>query len=155
MKAGMNKIVLPINKVHATCEPVIFTCYGLGSCVGVFVLDRLRGLSGGAHIPLPSLIEGSEFHDASKLIIRLLTSMASLGSNLAYLRAKITGGAQVYDSHLNIGQRTSQEVIRQLIDNKIFIAATDIGGRVSRTARFNSFTGDLQITTSEQKTYCI
>jgi chemotaxis protein CheD len=81
--------------------------------------------------------------------------MASLGSDLAYLRAKITGGAQVYDSHLNIGQRTSQEVIRQLIDNKIFIAATDIGGRVSRTARFNSFTGDLQITTSEQKTYCI
>jgi len=151
----MRKRMLNINEVDVTAKPVVYTCYGLGSCIGLFVTDKPKGLSGGAHIPLPASTETDGFLGASRLINELLQAFQQLGSDLSYLRAKITGGAQVYDSLLNIGEKNIRAVLQQLIEKKIFIAATDVGGRVSRTARFNSVTGELCISTSEQKTYCI
>lgn len=151
----MRKRMLNINEVEVTEKPVMFTCHGLGSCVGLFVTDREKGLSGGAHIPMPSSNSSGEFLDATHLINKLLNDFSAMGSNLNYLRAKVTGGAQIYEGSLNIGEQNVQAVIQQLIDKKIFIAATDVGGRVSRTARFNGMTGELQISTSELKTYCI
>ena len=151
----MKKRMLNINEVDVTCNPVIYTCYGLGSCIGLFVTDRLKGLSGGAHIPLPRFSDEGEFLDATRLINELLCAFTALGSDLNCLRAKVTGGAQVYDGSINIGEQNARVVLQQLTDKKIFIAATDVGGRVSRTARFNSVTSELEISTSEQKTYCI
>jgi chemotaxis protein CheD len=151
----MRKRMLNINEVEVTCKPVVYTCYGLGSCIGLFLTDRLKGLSGGAHIPLPSSSGKGEFMDASHIINELLGAFTALGSNLNYLRAKVTGGSQVYESAQNIGEQNAQVVLKQLVDKKIFIAATDVCGKISRTARFYSSTGELYISTSEQKTYCI
>ena len=151
----MRKRMLNINEVDVTNKPVVYTCYGLGSCIGLFVTDRLKGLAGGVHIPLPSTCETSEFLDASRLINELLGSFTLLGSDLNYLRAKVTGGASVYESSFNIGEQNAQAVLQKLMDIKVYIAATDLGGKVSRTARFNSITGELKISTSEQKTYSI
>lgn len=147
--------MLTINDVDVTCNPVVYTCYGLGSCIGLFVTDRLKGLAGGAHIPLPSSSESGEFLGASCLINELLKAFSMMGSDLNYLRAKITGGAKVYDGASSIGEQNMQVVLQQLMDRRIFIAASDLGGRVSRTARFSSATGELEISTSEQKTYRI
>lgn len=147
--------VLAISELHVADEPVMYTCYGLGSCIGLFISDRLRGLSAGAHIPLPYAILESDFSDAVNMIRQILNCFSHLGSDLDNLRAKVTGGAKVYDASPDLGKQTAEAVIRQLIDCRIFIAAVDVGGRVSRTARFNGATGELVITTSEQKTYCI
>lgn len=135
--------------------PVEYTCYGLGSCIGLFVTDRVKGLSGGAHIPLPSALHEGVFLDASQLIEQLLSAFSLNGSDLNTLRAKVTGGAQIYAGTSDIGQQNVSIVLQTLIDKKIFIAAKDVGGLVSRTVRFTSTTGELQISTSEQKTYSI
>jgi len=93
--------------------------------------------------------------DAAQMINNLLKSLKNMGSDLNYLRAKVTGGAQVYESSLGIGLQNTQVVLQQLLERKIYIAAMDVGGRVSRTARFNSVTNELHISTSEQKMYSI
>jgi chemotaxis protein CheD len=151
----MRKRTLNINEVEATNLPVVYTCYGLGSCIGLFISDRRKGLTGGAHIPLPSAVHASELLDAPRLINELLESLALLGSDLTCLRAKITGGGSVYESSFNIGEQNTKAVLEKLIGTKVFIAAKDVGGNVSRTARFNSVTGELKISTSQQKTYSI
>ena len=151
----MRKRTLNINDVDVTDKPVLYTCYGLGSCIGLFVTDRLKRLAGGAHIPLPSTLESGEFLGATRLINELLGSLALLGSDLSCLRAKVTGGARVYESSFDIGEQNARMILQKLIDLRVFIAAKDLGGKVSRTARFNSETGELKISTSEQKTYSI
>lgn len=150
----MNKI-LSINHIYVTKDPVIYTCYGLGSCIGLFVMDRLSGLSGGAHIPLPYAVETKEFLDAENLIHTMLESFCRLGSDLSCLRAKVAGGAQIFPSSQGVGPKNAEVVLHQLTMRKIFLAAADVGGAVSRTVRFNSVTSELLISTSEQKIYSI
>lgn len=146
---------LNINDTNVTFDPVIYTCFGLGSCIALFIVDRVTGLSGGAHIAFPISLDDSEFLGAIRLIDALLANFRAMGSNLHCLRAKITGGAQVYESMIDIGKQNIQAVVQGLIARRIFVAAVDVGGRIARTARFNSLTGELIISTSDRKTYTI
>jgi chemotaxis protein CheD len=151
----MKTRVLPINHVNVTAKAVVYMCYGLGSCIGLFVTDRATKLAGGAHIPVPSSLDTDELLGAPLLIDKLLQAFQQQGSDLSCLRAKITGGAQVYESSSDIGKQNIEAVRQVLVDKKIFIAAADVGGTVSRTARFNSMTGELKISTSGQMIYSI
>lgn len=151
----MIRKVLGIDELYSSGKPVEYTCYGLGSCIGLFINDRVKGLSGGAHIALPVATTESEFTDAEKMIDTLLQQFSDQGSDLLTLRAKIAGGAQVFETSLDIGKQNIDVVLRQLTDKRIFIAAMDVGGKVSRTARFNGESGEVKISTSEQKTYTI
>ena len=146
---------LYINDTDVTFDPVIYTCFGLGSCIALFIVDRVTGLTGGAHIALPISLDDGEFLGAMRLIDTLLANFRKMGSNVYCLRAKITGGAHVYDSLIDIGEQNIQAVVQQLTVRKIFVAAADVGGRIARTARFNSLTGELIISTSDKKTYAI
>jgi chemotaxis protein CheD len=147
--------MLNINEMDVSDESVVFTCYGLGSCIGLFMTDRTKGLSGGVHIPLPQATGTSELKDATSLINELLNKFRTKGSDLNTLRAKVAGGAQVYGSHSEIGFQNTETVLKELTDRKVYIAATDVGGTVSRTARYHSQSGELEISTSEQKKYSI
>ena len=151
----MKNRILNINEMDVAHDDRVYTCYGLGSCIGLFVADRIKGLSGGAHIALPDSLASGDFLGALYIIEELLSAFEAQGSDLNNLRAKVTGGASVVENSFNIGEQNSKVVLQQLAHKKIFIAATDVGGKVSRTARFNTVTGMLQISTSELKTYCI
>lgn len=151
----MRKRVLNINEMDVTSSPIVYTCYGLGSCIGLFVSDRVKKLTAGAHIPFPFSDNAEELHGANRMIDDLMHLMEVQGSDLRCLRAKLTGGAQVYPGTNNIGRQNIEAVLQMLTDRKVYVASSDVGGQISRTARFNSETGDLYISTSEQKTYCI
>ncbi|MBI3218740.1 MAG: chemotaxis protein CheD [Bacteroidetes bacterium] len=155
MKQQVKIKMLNINEMDVSDQPVVFTCYGLGSCIGLFMSDRTKGLSGGVHIPLPHNSAQSDWKDATYLIDELLHAFQAWGSDLNTLRAKVTGGAQVYGSHCSIGAENAEVVLKQLIDRKVYIAATDVGGTISRTARYYSQSGELEISTSEQTKYSI
>src|SRR5690242_10604036 len=101
----MKNEVLQINDLCVTRQPVVYTCFGLGSCVALFIADRLTGVTGGVHIPMPDNIITGEFLGAARLIETLLSNFQKLGSDLSFLRAKIAGGAQIYDSFTCLGQR--------------------------------------------------
>ncbi len=151
----MQTKALSINETHVANYPVTYVCHGLGSCIGLFVADRQKRISGGAHIPLPDSSATGHFKGTDSLIACLLNSLKELGSDGNALRAKITGGANLFDSTLNIGEKNIKAIVRRLVEKNIFIASMDVGGCVSRTARFNSITHDLLIVTSEPRSYCI
>lgn len=148
--------MIQINEVDVSNDDVEYTCFGLGSCIGLFLADRTKGINGAAHIPLPDNNGGSEqLQDASRLIQLLLKGFQLKGSDLLTLRAKIAGGATIYNGTTGVGERNIKTVIDLLVEHKIYVASVDVGGTVSRTARYDSRTGDVHIRTSEMKSYFI
>ena len=139
-------------------KPVTYACLGLGSCIGVFLQDRTIGLSGGAHIQLPhdwSQADG-KFYDVKSAIAELLSRFKGSGSSLKNLRAKITGGANVTVAGSQTGLQNIERVMEELNEHRVYIAAMDVGGKQSRSARFNSQTGVLTVRipeTNETKIY--
>jgi chemotaxis protein CheD len=139
---------LNIGDVITSSEKATYACFGLGSCVGLFIQDRLTGLSGGAHIFLPANESGpdtTKFYSAEAAVDELLKQFRLRGSNLTALRAKLTGGANVISVSADTGARNSDSVISYLKANRIFIAGLDIGGVHCRTAKFQSDTGLLTV----------
>jgi chemotaxis protein CheD len=139
-------------------EAVTFTCLGLGSCIGLFLQDRTTGLTGGAHIQLPSDIktETGKYYGVNAAIEELINRFKASGSTLQNLRAKVTGGANVVATSCETGLLNIENVVKELVERKVYIAAMDVGGRQSRTARFNSQTGTLSVRipeTNELKIY--
>jgi chemotaxis protein CheD len=139
---------LNINQTDVTEDAVLYTCFGLGSCIALFVNDRMTGLAGGAHIPVAKESEG-DLRSGGELLDELLAKFRSKGSSLTLLRAKIAGGAQILNSRMNIGKDNIELIRRELVDRRVLIAAEDLGGCLPRTARFNTRTGDLVISSGE------
>lgn len=152
----MSKMI-QINEVDVTDQSVEYICFGLGSCIGLFVYDRPAKLSGAAHIPLPTSQESGTggLLDAGKMISQLIDQFKSKGSTLKALSAKLTGGSELFQASQPIGAKNIQTVLKLLTQNGIYIAATDLGGSISRTARFNSSTYELKISTSLKNQYSI
>lgn len=151
----MEQKMLNINDLYVSDEPVTYVCYGLGSCIGLFVQDKQRQLSGGVHIAAASRSTHGKLKDAASLFEELLEGLVAKGSDLSNLTAKYTGGSYIFDILQSAGSENTREVKSLLIQNKIYVAASDTGGNKSRTARFNSQTGQLCISTSEKRKYCI
>lgn len=151
----MEKVVLFINDFYTTKDVTEMICYGLGSCIGLFIQDRSLKISSGAHIPVVVSNNHIGFKSADEIIMNMFSQLADLGSNLNTLRAKITGGASLYKTTFNIGEENIKTIKEILISNKVFIAAQDTGGTFARTAQFNSFTGECQIHTASQPKYTI
>ncbi len=143
---------LNIGDVVTSSRNVSYTCFGLGSCIGLFMQDRVTGLSGGAHIFLPENEEGpldtSKFYNVSSALDEILNRFKLSGSDLATLRAKVVGGANVLGGDSQTGERNAESVLNQLVARKIFIAALDVGGTYCRSAKFQSYTGELTVRVS-------
>jgi chemotaxis protein CheD len=150
---------LEMGQIKASADPAILTCYGLGSCVGVFLYDRLNKVGGGAHITLPAYNEfqqvESKLHYADCAIETLLYRMRSLGASTISLRAKVVGGSNISGfSNICVGLKNIESVRSILSKKGIFLAGNDVGGKAGRRARFNTQTGNLEVT-NESTTYIV
>jgi chemotaxis protein CheD len=159
-KNTIREYVLQMGDIKVSAGADILTCFGLGSCVGLFLHDRIHKIGGGAHIMLPdyharSVIQAKSYY-AEHAIEELIRQMKEAGADVEGLRAKLVGGAQVMvDAKLlDMGFQNTQASQNALIKHKIYMAAADLGGYISRTARFNITTGMVEIT-SQTTTYII
>lgn len=147
----MQRDFLNIGEVKVYHQPTVLSCYGLGSCVCVYLYDYVNKLGGGAHIALPYPHHQNE--DANPLLyaenaIRELIQQMKLKAKTPFssLRAKIIGGANVVNSDQYKIGITNYDVTRKLLlENGVFIAAEDVGGNVYRSGKFVTHTGDLTI----------
>jgi chemotaxis protein CheD len=150
---------LSIGDVAISSQKANYTCFGLGSCIGLFIQDRVQRLSAGAHIFLPESENGptghAKFYSVKNAIDEILIQLKRGGSTLQTLRAKVTGGANVVRLNSQTGERNAESVLRYLTENKIYIAAVDVGGTYCRTARFESETGLLTVKTPQINEYKI
>lgn len=141
--------VLGINDVEVSVRPVELVCEELDSCIAVFVTDRIRKVSGGVNIPLPCEAN-VEMNCVVELIEELLYKLERKGGNVNRLRAKIAGSANILDPAIDAGRQCAQSILELLEAKKIYISGSDLRGRISRSARFNSVTQELIISTSEE-----
>ena len=148
----------------AVCDNqnVTLTCVGLGSCIGLFLQDRTIGLSGGAHIQLPNEVSmptyDGKYYSVKSAMDELIKQFKIRGSSTQSLRAKITGGASVVrlDNSYQTGKNNAESIINELVQRNIFMASSDVGGHLSRTARFNCQSGELHVRhpeTNQTKTF--
>jgi len=124
-----------------------YVCFGLGSCIGLFLSDRMSGLTGAAHILLPDDERGPDtygWYNADGAIGELVRRFQQQGSSLKGLSAKVAGGANTLGAG-KTGARNIESVLGQLRNLNIFIAAADVGGTQSRTVRYETITGTLTV----------
>jgi chemotaxis protein CheD len=139
-------------------DPEILRTVGLGSCVGVAIIDLNTKVAGLAHVMLP--IAGKEAVEnpakfADTAIPLLVEKMRNNGAIQNRMIAKLAGGAQMFTTLnqsdlIRIGPRNVEAVKQTLARLNIPIRAEDTGGNSGRTIDFSSVDGSLTIRTVSQ-----
>jgi chemotaxis protein CheD len=151
-----------ISELGVVKAPLTIRTAGLGSCVGIVIYDEERKISGLAHIMLPDsmLTKGAiqnEAKYADTAIPLLIDKLCEAGAKRMSLRAKIAGGAQMFQfsskSDLTrIGPRNVEAVKDVLKKHRIMIISEDVGGNKGRTIEFSPVTCKLTIRTVNEGT---
>ncbi|RYE22235.1 MAG: chemotaxis protein CheD [Sphingobacteriales bacterium] len=154
MHTKEKEITVNMGEIKFSHKPAVFSCSGLGSCVLLFVYEPNSTISGVAHIMLP---DSSSARDADNKALYadtstklLIQKLLSIGATQEKLKAKIVGGANLFswaNSHqmARLGEYNIDRVKTELIKNKIYIAAEEVGGTMYKTARCHSLTGKIVI----------
>ncbi len=123
---------------------------GLGSCIGLALIDRQSGLAGMAHIVLPESTgpsqEPGKFADLA--VPELITQMQRAGAVLRRVDAVLAGGARMFElGEMDIGARNAAAVKAGLARSGVKIRAAETGGNRGRTLRLT--VGDFEVTVKE------
>lgn len=134
-------------------------CLGLGSCIGLCMLDPESKVAGMVHVMLPEAYPGKPVEKPGKFadtgVIQLIRMMERAGANRSRLTMAYAGGAQVFsfgtgESRLDIGARNSAAVLAQLQSLGMRARAFDVGGNLGRTVTFSMETGQIRVRTVSQ-----
>jgi len=129
---------------------------GLGSCIGICLLDRSTKIGSMTHIMLPSSLQAKNTDNKAKFadtgIVMVIDEMRKMGANTTSLVAKIAGGAQMFkfsgeSDILKIGERNALAVEENLEKHRIRLLSKDVGGNYGRTITFDPETGELLVRT--------
>ncbi len=132
---------------------------GLGSCVGVALVDRERAVAGLAHVMLPvanaSYSAPAKFAD--RAVPALLAGVERLGARREEMIAVLAGGAQMFGggggaagpgvAGLDLGARNEAAVRAALADAGVPVRAAATGGGRGRTVRVR--VGDAAVSVKE------
>ncbi len=132
----------------AVCSaPDAITTIGLGSCVGIVLYDEQNKIAGLVHIMLPDSTRIRENTNQAKFadtgIKALVEAMVKKGASIRNLKAKIAGGAKMFEfsrnnSSISIGEQNIQAVRDALKALRIQLNAEDVGLDYGRTILFDT-----------------
>jgi len=130
----------------------VLTTIGLGSCVGVALLDPRRHAVGLAHVifpqaPSPEVDEPGKYADTA--VATLLTALARLGSARSSLAAVLVGGARMFSFgraiEFDFGATNVAAVEQALAAASIPISARATGGSIGRSLRVHAGDGVVSL----------
>jgi chemotaxis protein CheD len=146
-----------IADLNVVTGPDMIRTSGLGSCVGVVIYNTHKEIAGMAHVMLPDSSLGkqaslNQYKYADTAIDILVDKLCSKGVRKSQLKAKLAGGAQMFQINtaneiMRIGNRNVQAVLKKLEEHNIPVESSDVGGNYGRTIEFNPQTGKLKIRT--------
>ena len=119
----------------------VLVSLGLGSCIGLALVDKRAAVAGLAHVVLPAAEgrTGSPGKFADTAVEALIAELVGLGARRIALEAVLVGGASMFKlgggSGMEVGQRNDEAVRAELARLRIPVAATDTGGSRGRTIR--------------------
>lgn len=128
----------------------VLTALGLGSCIGLVLVDRDAGVAGLAHVVLPEAgaDAGENPHRFADLAVpALVRRLVALGARAARLEAMLVGGASMFAAAptLEVGARNEAAVREQLAALGIPVVAAATGGARGRTVRVEVATGHVRV----------
>jgi chemotaxis protein CheD len=150
----LNLITIGIGETEVSADrSAVLVTHGLGSCIAVIAYDPKRKIGGMLHFQLPS--SSLSPHRAVALpgtfadtgIPLLFERMYALGSRKADIVVKAAGGGNFHDDSgtFDIGKRNHTMMRKIFWKAQVLVAAEDIGGSKSRTARLFVDTGQVTI----------
>ena len=150
----LKEIVVNSGEVRFSSKPAVFTSTGIGSCVVLFIYDPRKKIGGVAHIMLPgtetSLLTTRRAMFANTAPSYLASRLIESGADPAHLKAKIIGGGNMFDwadanDMRDLGKNNIEQVKRELLKEKIYLAAEEIGGTSGKTVKCYTDTGQVHI----------
>jgi chemotaxis protein CheD len=129
----------------------VLVSLGLGSCIGLALLDHRMRVAGLAHIVLPESqghVNENPRKFADLAVPQLVTELARLGARKVRLEAVLVGGASMFTgaaSSLEVGQRNEAAVRELLMSMRIPVVAAATGGNRGRTIRVDVATGAVTV----------
>lgn len=125
---------------------------GLGSCIGLALIDRSSGVAGMAHIVLPESSGHAPSNEPGKFadtgVPALITQMQKAGAVLRRFDAVMAGGARMFAlGEMDIGARNAEAVKAGLSRAGLRVRAADTGGNRGRTLRLT--VGEFEVTVKE------
>ena len=127
----------------------VLAAVGLGSCIGVALIDERSAIAGLAHVLLPepsSGREGGPGRFATTAVPALMQEVVRAGAARDRLVAKMAGGASMFSGLSNngiaaVGQRNAAAVRRALEQLGIPLVGEDVGGTWGRTVHVQASDG--------------
>jgi chemotaxis protein CheD len=120
----------------------VLVSIGLGSCIGVALVDRARSIAGLAHVMLPESTgapdAAARWKFADVAVPALLDKVLALGASRPRVEAVLVGGARMFSfggSSLDIGARNEQATLEQLAERNVNVVARATSGTKGRTIR--------------------
>ena len=129
----------------------VLVSIGLGSCIGLALIDRAKGVAGLAHVMLPVApaegAGGTPGKFADHAVDALLKDLTPLGTRPGRLEAVLVGGAKMFSigSSMDIGARNAEAARAALLAARIPVRASDTGGSTGRTIRVDPATGVVTV----------
>lgn len=152
----IKEVKVGIADLNVVESPNRLITVGLGSCIGIALYDKNKRIGGLAHIMLPDSRQFNNVTNPLKFadlaIPILLEKMENIGANKRNIKAKIAGGASMFNFSdksmiMDIGNRNGIAVKEALSKCSITILSEDIGGNKGRTMIFDACNGIVQIKT--------
>lgn len=150
MTAAETVVRMGERAVSASADDVLVSV-GLGSCIGLVLVDRARGIAGLAHVMLPVAPAGE--HDkpgkfADTAVPALIGELVELGARRVRLEATLVGGAQMFSfggGSMDIGARNDAATRAGLAAVRVPLVAAATGGVKGRTVRLRVGTGAVTV----------
>jgi len=123
---------------------------GLGSCIGLALIDSMSGVAGMAHIVLPesSGADPQPGRFADLAVPALIAGVQKAGGVMRRVDAVMAGGARMFElGDMDIGARNAAAVKAALTSAGVRVKAAETGGNRGRTMRLTI--GEFNVTVKE------
>lgn len=149
------RVAVTIGEARVAAEGTVLFTVGLGSCVAIALYDADARIGGLAHAMLPDPSTGRRTTPrgrfASTAVPALLAMMAEAGADLRAIRARLAGGASMFESLLSdrgrrLGDRNVEAARAALAEAGIAVDAEDVGGAHGRSVYLSTHDGRLTVT---------
>jgi chemotaxis protein CheD len=149
---SLSETMVRMGELAVAGEPGhVLVSLGLGSCIGLALIDRRMGIAGLAHIVLPQS-QGHAQENPRKFadlaVPEMLSELEALGARRVRLEAVLVGGASMFavsTASLEVGQRNEAAVRALLKALRIPVVATATGGKRGRTIRVDVATSKVTV----------
>jgi chemotaxis protein CheD len=150
------RTLVRVGELHVVQGSGSLVTIGLGSCVGVVLYDEHSRVGGLAHVMLPDVkrarAEVPPARFASYAITMLLEKMSAAGAELARIRARLVGGASMFEAIMKhdvkgLGLRNIESCRAALEREGVPIDGEEVGGTYGRSVFFDVSTGVLRVST--------